>query len=59
MTTSARPKREYKHMNPEKAREIRRLYFSDRLKQREIAARFGITQGSVSRIISGISWGTA
>ena len=49
-------KRFYQNMNPEKAALARRLYFVDRLKQKDIAARLGILQGSVSRIISGQSW---
>lgn len=43
-------------MNPKKAKEVRRLYFKEGKKQREIAEKFGITQGSVSRIVSGLSW---
>ena len=49
-------KRYYKHMNPDKANAIRHLYFKERKKQREIAELFGIAQGSVSRIISGMVW---
>lgn len=49
-------KSHYKHMNLDKAEEIRAMYFKDRKKQREIAERYGLTQGSVSRIISGRSW---
>jgi DNA-binding transcriptional regulator LsrR (DeoR family) len=43
-------------MNQKKAEEVRHLYFKERKKQREIAEQFGITQGSVSRIVSGLSW---
>lgn len=49
----------YRHMNPAKAREIRRLYFDEGLKQREIAVRFRITQHSVSRIVNGYVWSEA
>ncbi len=54
-----RPKRFYRHMTPERAAEIRRLYFSQygRITQREIGERFGMPQGSVSRIVSGQVWG--
>jgi DNA-binding transcriptional regulator LsrR (DeoR family) len=43
-------------MTPEKADEIRRLYFSRKKKQAELAAMFGIRQNTVSRIISGMVW---
>ncbi len=46
----------YKHMTPEKAREVRRLYFVERMKQKDIGALFGIGQNTVSRIVSRISW---
>lgn len=51
-----RPKSRYRHMNPEKAREIRLLYFGRRMKQREIAELYGIRQHTVSRIVSGLVW---
>jgi len=46
-------------MNPDKAREIRRLYFVDRLKQHEIGKLYGLAQSSVHRIVSGFTWPTA
>lgn len=49
-------KSHYRNMNPEKAAEIRRLYFSREAKQKEIAERFGVRQNTVSRIISGMVW---
>jgi len=51
-----RPKRWYRHMNADKAREIRDLYFSRTMNQREIAERYNIRQNSVSRIVSGQVW---
>ena len=39
----------------ERAKEIRRLYFTERKKQAEIALIFGIAQGSVSRLVSELS----
>lgn len=39
-----------------RAIEIRRLYFVERKKQVHIARQFGIKQGSVSRIISGLTY---
>ncbi len=50
------PKRYYRNMTPEKARDIRRRYFSRELKQSELAAEYGIRQNTVSRIISGLVW---
>jgi DNA-binding transcriptional regulator LsrR (DeoR family) len=50
------PKRFYKNMNLKKAEEARIMYFNEKKKQREIAIYLGISQGSVSRIISGLSW---
>ena len=49
-------KRFYRDMTPAKAAEIRRLYFKERKKQREIGEMFGISQGNVSRIISDRCW---
>ena len=51
-----RPKRFYRQMTPEKAAEIRWLYFSRAGTQAEIAEQFGIRQHTVSRIVSGITW---
>jgi len=49
-------KSHYQHMTPEKAKEVRRLYFVERLKQWQIGELMGIQQGSVSRIVSGLVW---
>jgi DNA-binding transcriptional regulator LsrR (DeoR family) len=54
-----RPKRHYRHMTPDKAREIRRAYFAREAKQAELAQRYGIRPNTVSRIVSGITWGHA
>lgn len=51
-----RPKRYYRHMTREKAHEIRRRYFAREKKQRELGEEYGITQQTVSRIVSGIIW---
>jgi len=51
-----RPKSRYRDMTPEKAEQMRRLYFSRQAKQAELAEMFGIRQNSVSRIVSGQSW---
>jgi DNA-binding transcriptional regulator LsrR (DeoR family) len=50
------PKRHYRGMTYAKAEEIRRLFFVERLKQGAIGARFSISQGNVSRIVSGQAW---
>lgn len=52
------PKRHYRHMDYVKAERIRELYFSRKMKQTELAEAFGIGQGSVSRIVSGLVWQT-
>ena len=49
-------KRRYRHMTPEKAREIRTRYFRREAKQTELARQYGISQGTVSRIVSGQVW---
>lgn len=49
-------KRYYRNMTPLAAKTIRDLYFTGRMKQKDIARMFNIRQGSVSRIISGQSW---
>ena len=51
-----RPKGWYRHMTFDKAEEIRKLYFSRQMKQKELAEKFGIRQPSVSRIVSGQTW---
>lgn len=59
MSSAPRPKRFYRDMTPTKAREIRRLYFVDRLKQHEIGKLYGLAQSSIHRIVSGFTWPTA
>lgn len=54
-----RPKARYRHMDADKAREIRRRYFAREAKQAELAVQFGVAQNTVSRIISGLSWSRA
>lgn len=50
-------KRHYRHMSPAIAQQIRDLYFSRWFKQQELADLYGVLQGSISRIVSGASWG--
>lgn len=40
-------------MNFEKAQEIRRAYWAREFKQVELAKRYGVPQGHISKIISG------
>ena len=49
-------KTRYRTMTRQKAEDIRRQYFARELKQSELAEKYGIAQGSVSRIISGKVW---
>jgi DNA-binding transcriptional regulator LsrR (DeoR family) len=51
-----RPKRFYRHMDRQKATEIRRAYFAREANQPQLAARYGIRQNTVSRIVSGLVW---
>ena len=46
----------YRGMTRETAHEIRRLYLAREGKQRELAQRYGISQGNVSQIVSGRVW---
>jgi DNA-binding transcriptional regulator LsrR (DeoR family) len=50
------PALKYLHMSPEKAAEIRRAYFGREAKQQALAERYGVTQATISRIISGDTW---
>ena len=50
------PKRYYRHMTAEKAEAIRRAYFAREANQRELAERYGVRQGTVSKIISEQTW---
>ena len=50
------PKRFYGDMTFEKAEQMRHLYFTRQKKQAELGRIYGIRQGSVSRILSGLSW---
>lgn len=55
-TPGRRPKRWYRNMTPERAREIRRAYFAREAKQAELAERYGVKQHTISRIVSGLVW---
>lgn len=53
-----RPKSFYRNMTPERAAEIKRLYFAKPRKhtQKQLGEMYGLTQHSVSRIISEQVW---
>lgn len=51
-----KPKRWYRNMTPEKAKEIRRAYFAREAKQAELAQRYGVKQNTISRIVSMQVW---
>lgn len=51
-----KPAQRYLNMTREIALEIRRAYLAREAKQAELAAKHGITQASVSRIVSGQVW---
>lgn len=51
-----RPKSYYRHMTPAKAADIRRRYFAREGTQLALAREHGVSQNTVSRIVSGQSW---
>ncbi len=51
-----KPMSKYRHMNHEKAEEMRALFFSRQLKRKEIAQKFQVSEATVSRVISGLIW---
>jgi len=53
---TVRPKSHYRHMTRAKAQEIRRAYFAREAKQAELAAKYGVRQNTISRIISDQVW---
>lgn len=59
MTTHAlRPyqKTKFKHHSPRDALEVRDLYFARLFKQTELAEIYKVSQGTVSRYVSGRVW---
>lgn len=51
-----RPKTHYRHMTRQKAHEARRRYFAREATQAQLAAEYGVRQGTISRIVSGQVW---
>lgn len=54
-----KPMSKYRHMTREKAEEIRKAYFARELTQKQLAAKYAISQAAVCRIISGWTWAEA
>jgi DNA-binding transcriptional regulator LsrR (DeoR family) len=50
-------KTKYRNMSKSKAQEIQRAYLNREGTQKALAARFGVSQPTVHRAVSGISWG--
>lgn len=51
-----KPMSKYRHTNQQKAEEIRKAYFARELTQKQLAAKYAISQAAVCRIISGWTW---
>jgi len=50
------PMRHYRHFKREDADEVRRLYFSRQMTQKQLAAKFKVSQSAICRIISNHTW---
>jgi DNA-binding transcriptional regulator LsrR (DeoR family) len=50
------PMRNYRHFKREDADEVRRLYFSRQMTQKQLAAKFGLSQSAICRIVSNHTW---
>ena len=50
------PKQNYRGMNQERAQKIRELYLQRAATQKQLAERFGVSQGTISKIISDQVW---
>ena len=48
--------RHYRHFKREDADEVRRLYFSRQMTQKQLAAKFGLSQSAICRIVSNHTW---
>jgi DNA-binding transcriptional regulator LsrR (DeoR family) len=49
-------KTKYRNMSKSKAREIQRAYLNREGTQKHLAARYGVSQSTVHRAVSGVSW---
>jgi transcriptional regulator with XRE-family HTH domain len=50
------PKQNYRGMNHERAQKIRELYLQRAATQKQLAERFGVSQGTISKIVSDQVW---
>lgn len=50
------PMRHYRHFKREDADEVRRLYFSRQMTQKQLADKFKVSQSAICRIISNHTW---
>ena len=50
------PMSKYRDFKREYADEVRRLYFSRQMTQKQLAAKFGISQSAICRIVSNHTW---
>lgn len=50
------PKQNYRGMNQERAQKIRELYLQRAATQKQLAERFGVSQGTISKIVSDQVW---
>ena len=50
------PKQNYRGMNQERAQKIRELYLQRAATQKQLAERFGVSQGTIRKIVSDQVW---
>lgn len=50
------PMKQYRHFKREDADEVRRLYFSRQMTQKQLAAKFKVSQSAICRIVSNHTW---
>lgn len=50
------PKQNYRGMDRERAQKIRELYLQRAATQKQLAERFGVSQGTISKIVSDQVW---
>lgn len=48
--------RHYRHFKREYADEVRRLYFSREMTQKQLAKKFNVSQSAICRILSNSTW---
>lgn len=50
------PMSKYRHFKREDADEVRRLYFLRQMTQKQLAAKFNVSQSAICRVISNHTW---